>query len=93
MDDKTTRFKPEQQDASLTESQSIEKFLKSLETAKDFRDKHDKSGGFTTEQLTYLSYLAYNEEVHKAIKSAYDCAFRRGYQTAVKELRAKDNRL
>lgn len=85
----TKGIKADEQADSPMESQSIQRFIKSLDKASDFKHKHDKSGGFSTEQLTYLSYLAYSGEVHKAIVNSYDVAFQKGYKTAKKEFKSE----
>lgn len=61
---------------------SRDKDKASFETAKAFRKKYDKSGGFTFSQLMYLAEVLNSEDLFKIIDMTYDYAFRRGYKSA-----------
>lgn len=73
----TERKDIKQEPVELSLTPSLEKFIDSLETARDFKEKHDKSGGLSIKQLTYLS----QEDMYEALVNTYNFAFRRGYKT------------
>lgn len=64
------------------------KFLKSLEIAKDFREKHEKIEGLDLITMRYLMAAAW-EDPFKAISSVYDYSFKRGYMAAKRKLKKR----
>lgn len=67
--------------AGYAEDERGKRFIKSLETAKDFRRKKDTSGGLRLTQLKYLAALSY-KDVWEGTTTCYDLGYRRGYNRA-----------
>lgn len=57
------------------------RFLHSIETARNFTQKKDTSGGLSWSQLNYIANLP-RKDIYNGMIAIYDIAYRRGYNKA-----------
>ena len=65
------------------------RFIKSVMTAKEFRQKHDRLGGIPADQFYYFCDKAIVKDTCDAIYEAFNYAYRRGYNAAKKEQKSR----
>lgn len=65
-----------------------DRYMKKLQTARKFTEKHDKPYGLTARDVFNLARTA-EDNVYQSIYDAYDLGFKRGHSTAKKELKQK----
>ena len=68
----------------LSAEPKIRRFINGLETATQFRRKHND--GLLTSEAKYLTARVYSgtDDLYDLIAKVYDCAYRRGYKAGQK---------
>lgn len=64
---------------SFAKAKKGQRIIKNIENATRFRRAKDKTGGLSYYEINYLMGLAHTRELFDCIASAYDLAYRRGF--------------